>query len=149
MFLSRNKKNNVYPCKPQFYYIKVGFKGVKFIQAYFHDASRLYGTQNGFHSIAFGKISVLDSHFIRRYIIIRYKPFGFGIFTTSSSRPCVRNMVNVRYLLKRLVYSIHILYTGILSENIGQVRCRVKSANVHGSYAPCSNLFVCKLLVSG
>ena len=28
-FLSRNKKINVYPCKPQFYYIKVGFKGVK------------------------------------------------------------------------------------------------------------------------
>ena len=28
MFLSRNKKNNVYPCKPQFYYIKVGFKEV-------------------------------------------------------------------------------------------------------------------------
>ena len=27
MFLSRNKKNNVYPCKHQFYYIKVGFKG--------------------------------------------------------------------------------------------------------------------------
>ena len=31
MSLSRNKKNNVYPCKPQFYYIKVGFKGVKII----------------------------------------------------------------------------------------------------------------------
>ena len=31
MFLSRNKTNNVYPCKPQFYYIKVGFKGVNFI----------------------------------------------------------------------------------------------------------------------
>ena len=29
--LSRNKKNNVYPCKPQFYYRKVGFKGVKII----------------------------------------------------------------------------------------------------------------------
>ena len=29
MFLSRNKKNKVYPCKPQFYYIKVGFKGKK------------------------------------------------------------------------------------------------------------------------
>ena len=27
MYLSRNKKNNVYPCKPQFYYIRVGFKG--------------------------------------------------------------------------------------------------------------------------
>ena len=31
MFLSRNKKNNAYPCKPQFYYIKVGFMGVKII----------------------------------------------------------------------------------------------------------------------
>ena len=28
MFLSRNKKNNVYPCKVQFSYIKMGFKGV-------------------------------------------------------------------------------------------------------------------------
>ena len=37
MFLSRNKKNNVYPCKPQFYYIKVGFKGVKIIKACFCD----------------------------------------------------------------------------------------------------------------
>ena len=27
MFSSKNKTNNVYPCKPQFYYIKVGFKG--------------------------------------------------------------------------------------------------------------------------
>ena len=31
MRLSRNKKNNVYPCKPQFYYTEVGFKGVKII----------------------------------------------------------------------------------------------------------------------
>ena len=31
MLLSGNKKNNVYPCKPQFYYIKVGLKGVKII----------------------------------------------------------------------------------------------------------------------
>ena len=31
MFLSRNKKNKLYPCKPQFYYIKVGFKAVKTI----------------------------------------------------------------------------------------------------------------------
>ena len=31
MILNRNKKNNVYPCKPQFYYMKVGFKGVKII----------------------------------------------------------------------------------------------------------------------
>ena len=31
MFLSRVKKNYVYPLKPQFYYIKVGFKGAKII----------------------------------------------------------------------------------------------------------------------
>ena len=31
MFLSRNKINNVYPCKPLFYHIEVGFKGVKII----------------------------------------------------------------------------------------------------------------------
>ena len=37
MFLSRNKKVNVYPCKPQFYCIKVGFKGVKIIYACFPD----------------------------------------------------------------------------------------------------------------
>ena len=39
MFLSKNKKTNVYPCKPRFYYLQVGFKGVKIIQACFRDAS--------------------------------------------------------------------------------------------------------------
>ena len=37
MFLSRNKENNVFSCKPQFYDIKVGFKRVKLIQVYFRD----------------------------------------------------------------------------------------------------------------
>ena len=31
MFLSRNKNNNVYPRKPHFYYMKVGFKEIKII----------------------------------------------------------------------------------------------------------------------
>ena len=31
MFLSGSKKNNVYPCKPQFCYIKVGLKRVNLI----------------------------------------------------------------------------------------------------------------------
>ena len=31
IFLIRNKKNNVYPYKPQFYNVKVGFNGVKII----------------------------------------------------------------------------------------------------------------------
>ena len=34
-------KNNAYLCKPQFYYIKVGFKGVKIIQACFRYADGL------------------------------------------------------------------------------------------------------------
>ena len=38
MFLNRNKKNKVYPCKPQFYCIKVGFNEVRIIQACFRDA---------------------------------------------------------------------------------------------------------------
>ena len=35
MFSSKNTKNSVYPCKPQFYYIKVGFKEVKIIRHVF------------------------------------------------------------------------------------------------------------------
>ena len=31
VFSSKTKKNNVYACKPQLYYIKVGFKGIKII----------------------------------------------------------------------------------------------------------------------
>ena len=31
MFLAEIRKNNIYPYKPQFYYIKVGLKGVKII----------------------------------------------------------------------------------------------------------------------
>ena len=31
MYSSKNKKNKVYLCKPQFYYVKLGFKGVNII----------------------------------------------------------------------------------------------------------------------
>ena len=34
---NRHKENNVYPCKPQFYYIKVGFKGVKIVLVCYRD----------------------------------------------------------------------------------------------------------------
>ena len=37
---SRNKRNSVYPCKPQFYYIKVGFKGVNIYRHVFVMFSR-------------------------------------------------------------------------------------------------------------
>ena len=41
-FLYQNKKKNVYPCKPQFYYIKVGFNGVKITQACFQQAQHIF-----------------------------------------------------------------------------------------------------------
>ena len=50
MFLSRNKKNNVYPCKPQFYYIKVGFKGVNIIQVCFRDV-HVYDQRTNIHKV--------------------------------------------------------------------------------------------------
>ena len=37
MFWSKNKKKKVYPCKPQFYYIKVGCKGVFVTRTCFRD----------------------------------------------------------------------------------------------------------------
>ena len=37
IYAFEQKKNNVYPCKPQFFYIKVGFKAIKIMQAYFRD----------------------------------------------------------------------------------------------------------------
>ena len=39
MFL--RKKNNVYSSKPKFYYIKVGFKGVKIVWVCFRNAVSL------------------------------------------------------------------------------------------------------------
>ena len=39
IFWSRNKKTKVHPCKPQFYCIKVGLKGIKTIYACFRDDS--------------------------------------------------------------------------------------------------------------
>ena len=48
MFLSRNKKNNIYPRKPQFYYIKMGFNGVNIrdsvITKHFEYNSRMYNS---------------------------------------------------------------------------------------------------------
>ena len=47
MFLSRNKKNNVYPCKSQFYHIKVGFQGSKLDRRVFVKNVQTTGTSSG------------------------------------------------------------------------------------------------------
>ena len=58
MFLSRNKKNNLYPCKPQFYYIKVGFKGAKLYRRVFVMIIR-GGSRMNSEEVRFDKITVL------------------------------------------------------------------------------------------
>ena len=40
MFKSKNKKTNEYPCKPQFYYINVGCKGVFISRTCLHDVMK-------------------------------------------------------------------------------------------------------------
>ena len=47
MFWSKNKKKYVYPCKPQFYYMKVGCKGVLVTRTCFRDVGSAFS-----HSMA-------------------------------------------------------------------------------------------------
>ena len=51
MLLSRNKKNNVYPCKPQFYYIKWGLRGSKLYRHVFVMKSAKSCLHNKKHSV--------------------------------------------------------------------------------------------------
>ena len=54
-------KNNVYPCKPQFYYIKVGFKGVNIIRACLRDAFIFSQTKKTSHELSAGyNLSIHD-----------------------------------------------------------------------------------------
>ena len=76
--------------------------------------------KNGFRAISFENSYVLDSYFIHKYIIIKYRSSSImGKIHQLSSElwPLiwVRKMVSVRYLLNTLVKWIHISYTGILS----------------------------------
>ena len=74
--------------------------------------------KNGFQAISFEYIGVLDSYFIHRYIIIKYRS---SLITDKIHRLLselwplisVRKMVSGRYLLNTLVNWIHILYKGI------------------------------------
>ena len=70
MFLSRNKKSNVYPCKPQFYYIKVGLRGSKLYRHVFmmstKSADSLTGTEGPGQTI---QICVLLCVFLPAYRI--------------------------------------------------------------------------------
>ena len=83
-----------------------------------HPYVRPVCTKNGFRAISFENIGVLDSYFIHRYIILKYRSSlitGKAHQLSSELWPLisVRKMVSGRYLLNTLVKWIHISYTGI------------------------------------
>ena len=63
MFWSKNKKKNVYSCKPQFYYIKVGCTGVFVTRKCFRDVQVLNDNSmdTAFNRETF--IDILDEQF--------------------------------------------------------------------------------------
>ena len=76
------------------------------------------GTKNGFRAISFEYIGELDSYFIHRYIIIKYRSSSITdkihlLLSELWPLISVRKMVSRRYLLNTLVNWIHISYTGI------------------------------------
>ena len=78
--------------------------------------SRTY--EKSFRAISFKYIGVLDSYFIHRYIIIKYRSSWITdkihrLLSELWPLISVRKMVSGRYLLNTLVYWIHISYTGI------------------------------------
>ena len=59
MFLNRNKKNNVYPCKPQFYYIKWGLRGSKLYRYVFVMLDTMILFTKGMELTIFGQLKIL------------------------------------------------------------------------------------------
>ena len=77
-----------------------------------------FSMKNGFQAISLEYVGVLDSYFIHRYIIIKYRSslIKDKINQLSELWPLISvgKMVSRRYLLNMLVYWIHISYTGML-----------------------------------
>ena len=74
--------------------------------------------ENGFRAISFEYIGELDSYFIQRYIIIKYRSSSITdkihqLLSELWPLISVWKIVFGRYLLNTLVYWIHISYTGI------------------------------------
>ena len=74
--------------------------------------------KNGFRAISFEYRDVLDSNFINRYIIIKYRSSTITgtihqLLSELWSLISVQKMVSGRYLLNTLVYWIHISYKGL------------------------------------
>ena len=76
--------------------------------------------KNGFQAISFEYSNLLDSYFIHRYMVIKYRPSSITdkihqLLSELWPLISVWKMVSRQYLLNTLVYWIHISYTGIWS----------------------------------
>ena len=70
MFLSRNKKNNVYPCKPQFYCMKGGFKGGQNYIGMFRDVCSIIISQKKLRAKKYSFLSWnVEVYTLRVYIL--------------------------------------------------------------------------------
>ena len=103
-------------------FIMGGAYSITLVRTSVHTYVRTYvrpvRTKNGFRAISYEYIGVLDSYFIHRYIIIKYRSSSITdkihrLFSELWPLISVRKMVSGRYLLNTLVYWIHISYTGI------------------------------------
>ena len=79
-----------------------------------------FSMKNGFQAISLEYVGVLDSYFIHRYIIIKYRSSLIKdkinqLLSELWPLISVWKMVSRRYLLNMLVYWIYISYTGMLS----------------------------------
>ena len=83
--LSKNKKKNIYPCKPQSYYIKVGLRGSKLYRYVFVMSTNIsgnYGTSNA------GEWQS-ESFSLRVFFLsLTLRPFGSFSVSVFSNLPC-------------------------------------------------------------
>ena len=78
----RQNRKNIYPCKPQFYYIEVGCKGVYFTQTCNHDANKMacafskatYHPLYSDQSLLMHVRTVRSNHMGRLSTVILYEP---------------------------------------------------------------------------
>ena len=112
MFFSRNKKNNVYPCKPQFYYIKVGLRGSK-LYRYVFVMSLLW-----YLVILYECFFHKNGNLRFQYVVIGYKDTYF--VRDHSDAPQKYSDADVIKMLEYLIDNIFVEFGGwIIQQTIG------------------------------
>ena len=102
MLWSKNKKKYIYPCIPQFCYIKMGFKGVFIARTCFPDAYLVYNMSDPDSYIEAGAIK---SAFGATDSIAIINAKCLGLIYKASDQSCSRNVI--LRIEDRLEFSLH------------------------------------------